>query len=96
MEVHFTPEQEMLLAQLATRTGTDPEHLVIVALSGMLGFVQVLPAPARTVTILMELLRRHPSMAVMFSICKSWRLCKRTMCKGFTPSNTGDFDVFPD
>jgi hypothetical protein len=25
MEVHFTPEQE---AQIATKTGTDPEHLV--------------------------------------------------------------------
>jgi hypothetical protein len=28
MEVDFTPEQEAQLAQLATRAGTDPSHLV--------------------------------------------------------------------
>jgi hypothetical protein len=28
MEVHFTPEQEAQLAQIASKTGTDPEHLV--------------------------------------------------------------------
>lgn len=28
MEVHFTPEQEAQLAQIATITGTNPEHLV--------------------------------------------------------------------
>lgn len=28
MEVHFTPEQEAQLAQLATRAGTDAERLV--------------------------------------------------------------------
>lgn len=28
MEVHFTPEQEAQLAQIATTAGTDPEHLV--------------------------------------------------------------------
>jgi hypothetical protein len=28
MEVHFTPEQEAQIAQLATRTGTDAEGLV--------------------------------------------------------------------
>jgi predicted transcriptional regulator len=28
MEVHFTPEQETQLAQIATKAGTDPEHLV--------------------------------------------------------------------
>jgi hypothetical protein len=28
MEVHFTPEQEAQLAQLATKAGTDAEHLV--------------------------------------------------------------------
>ncbi|HUY14147.1 MAG TPA: hypothetical protein VMX16_11045 [Terriglobia bacterium] len=28
MQVHFTPEQEAQLAQIATATGTDPERLV--------------------------------------------------------------------
>jgi hypothetical protein len=28
MEVHFTPEQEARLAQLAANVGTDPERLV--------------------------------------------------------------------
>jgi predicted transcriptional regulator len=28
MEVHFTPEQEAQLADIATRSGTDSEHLV--------------------------------------------------------------------
>ena len=28
MEVHFTPEQEARLAQIATNAGTDPERLV--------------------------------------------------------------------
>jgi predicted transcriptional regulator len=28
MEVHFTPEQETRLAQIAASTGTDPEALV--------------------------------------------------------------------
>ena len=28
MEVHFTPEQEAQLAQIATKTGTNPERLV--------------------------------------------------------------------
>jgi predicted transcriptional regulator len=28
MEVHFTPEQQAQLAQMATNAGTDPERLV--------------------------------------------------------------------
>ena len=28
MELHFTPEQQAQLAQIATKTGTAPEHLV--------------------------------------------------------------------
>ncbi len=28
MEVHFTPEQQAQLAQIAVKAGTDPEHLV--------------------------------------------------------------------
>ena len=29
MELHFTPEQEAQLAQIATRAGTHPAHLVM-------------------------------------------------------------------
>jgi predicted transcriptional regulator len=29
MDVHSTPEQEAQLAQIATKTGTDPERLVM-------------------------------------------------------------------
>lgn len=28
IQIHFTPEQEAQLAQLATKSGTDAEHLV--------------------------------------------------------------------
>ena len=28
MEVHFTPEQEARLSEIASQAGTDPEHLV--------------------------------------------------------------------
>jgi predicted transcriptional regulator len=28
MEVHFTPDQEALLSQIASHAGTDTEHLV--------------------------------------------------------------------
>jgi predicted transcriptional regulator len=28
MEIHFTAEQEAQLAEIATKSGTDPEHLV--------------------------------------------------------------------
>jgi hypothetical protein len=28
MEVHFTPEQEVQLTQMATKAGTNPERLV--------------------------------------------------------------------
>ena len=28
MEVQFTPEQQAQLAQIATKAGTDPQHLV--------------------------------------------------------------------
>lgn len=29
MQLHFTPEQQAQLAQIASRAGTDPEHLLI-------------------------------------------------------------------
>jgi len=28
MEVHFTPEEEAQIAQIATQAGTDPQHVV--------------------------------------------------------------------
>ncbi|HEX4784090.1 MAG TPA: hypothetical protein VH350_07080 [Candidatus Sulfotelmatobacter sp.] len=28
MEVHFTPEQQAQLSEIASQAGTDPEHLV--------------------------------------------------------------------
>jgi predicted transcriptional regulator len=36
MEVHFTPEQEAQLSQIANHNGTAPEHLVKEAVNGML------------------------------------------------------------
>jgi len=36
MEVHFTPEQEARLAQIAASAGTDPERLVQDAVSRLL------------------------------------------------------------
>lgn len=36
-EVHFTPEQEAQLAQIATKAGTDPERLVKDVTSRLLG-----------------------------------------------------------
>ncbi len=35
--VHFTPEQEAQLAQIATKTGTEPKHLVKDAALRLLG-----------------------------------------------------------
>ena len=37
MEVHFTPEQEAQLAQIATKAGTDAERLVKDAVLRLLG-----------------------------------------------------------
>ena len=42
MEVQFTPEQEAQLARLATKTGTDAEHLVKDAVLRMLEELPVL------------------------------------------------------
>jgi hypothetical protein len=46
MEVHFTPEQEAQLAQLATKAGTDAEHLVKDAVLRLLEDNVNSPAPA--------------------------------------------------
>lgn len=47
MEVHFTPEQEAQLAQIATKAGTDPELLVKNAVLPLLddGISAGAPAP---------------------------------------------------
>ncbi|MBV8553141.1 MAG: hypothetical protein JOY54_17730 [Acidobacteriaceae bacterium] len=38
MEVHFNPEQEARLHQLATRTGRNPEQVVVEAIDRMLDY----------------------------------------------------------
>jgi hypothetical protein len=50
MEVHFTPEQEAKLTQLATNTGTDTERLVREAALRLLagnGDTPEVPQPSR-------------------------------------------------
>jgi len=51
MEVHFTPEQEAQLAQMATSAGTNTEHLVKDAalrlLAGSGGISKEAPQPSR-------------------------------------------------
>jgi len=37
MEVHFTPEQQALLVQIASKTGTVPERLVTKVVARYLG-----------------------------------------------------------
>jgi hypothetical protein len=56
MEVHFTPEQEAQIAQIATKAGTDAERLVKDAVLRMLeeGFH---PAPPGSVVAEMRALR---------------------------------------
>jgi hypothetical protein len=60
MEVPFTPEQEAQLAQIATNTGTDAEHLVkdvvLRLLQGDAGFRAVRPG---SVVAEMRALRAH-------------------------------------
>lgn len=46
MEVRFTPEQEARLAQLATKSGTDAEHLVMDAALSLLEDETRFPAAA--------------------------------------------------
>ncbi len=46
MEVHFTPEQEAQLAQIATKSGTAPERLVQDAALRLLKEVAESPAVA--------------------------------------------------
>jgi hypothetical protein len=64
MEVHFTPEQEAQLAQIATKTGTDAEHLVKnAALHLLLQEETPAPPPAPALPVLhlgaMKSLRRR-------------------------------------
>lgn len=46
MEVHFTPEQEAQLEQVATKTGTDPEALVKDVVLRLLEHETLIHAPA--------------------------------------------------
>jgi hypothetical protein len=57
MEVHFTSEQEALLAQLANKAGTNAEHLVKDAVLRLLGDAVGLPVPPGSVVNEMRALR---------------------------------------
>jgi len=58
MELHFTPEQEAQLAQLATKAGTDPAHLVMDAALRLLeGNVRPSSIPPGSVLAEMRALR---------------------------------------
>jgi len=52
MEIHFTPEEEAQLAQVATKAGTDPEHLVKDAALRLLEGERPFPAAAPEFPIL--------------------------------------------
>ena len=52
MEVHFTQEQEAQLAQLATKAGTDTEHLVKDAVLRLLEEETCLPTAAPELPVL--------------------------------------------
>jgi hypothetical protein len=58
MEVHFTPDEEAQLARLATKAGTDTEHLVKEAVLRLLEDDAGFPAsPAGSVVAEMRALR---------------------------------------
>ena len=58
MEVHFTPEQEAQLAQIATNAGTDAERLVKDAVLRLLeGTADFRPVPTGSVVAEMRALR---------------------------------------
>jgi hypothetical protein len=57
MEVHFTSEQEAQLAQLATKAGTNAEHLVKDAVLRLLEEAGGLPVPSGSVVNEMRALR---------------------------------------
>jgi hypothetical protein len=63
MEVHFTPEQEAQLAQMASKTGTDTEQLVKDAVLRLLKEEPRMPAAAPDLPVLhlgaMKSLRRR-------------------------------------
>ncbi len=52
MNVNFTPEQEAQLAQIATKAGTDAEHLVRDTVLRLLEQETQLPAPAPELPVL--------------------------------------------
>jgi hypothetical protein len=52
MNVNFTPEQEAQLAQLATKAGTDTEHLVRDTVLRLLDQEPQLPAAAPELPVL--------------------------------------------
>jgi uncharacterized protein len=68
----------------------------IAAMSSMLAFLRVLPSPARVVTALMELLRRHPvTGAEVFDLQIVATMQTNNVQRIYT-FNAGDFEVFSD
>ena len=51
MNVHFTPEQEAQLAQIATKTGTDAEQLVKRTVLGLLQAESTIRPPAHELPV---------------------------------------------
>ena len=68
----------------------------LAAISGMLAFLQVLPSPARTTAVLMELLQAHPvTGAEIFDFQIVAVMKVNNILKIYT-FNAADFEVFPE
>lgn len=68
----------------------------LTAISGMLLFLRVLPSPARAVTALMELLRRHPvTGGEVFDLQIVATMHANNIQRIYT-FNAADFEAFPE
>lgn len=68
----------------------------LIAISGMLAFLHVLPSPARAVTVLMDLLqRRLVTGGEVFDLQIVATMRVNNVQRIYT-FNAGDFDVFPE
>jgi uncharacterized protein len=66
------------------------------AISSMLAFLHVLPSPARVVTVLMELLQRHPVTGAQIFDLQIVATMKANNVLRIYTFNAGDFEVFPE